>query len=162
MSTKNVRENLVDHLAINDLMARYVDAVNRRDWKAIEDQFCKEDGTWDVGGPSMGDFSFFFVGARNVAEGIERTINTTDFCFQTNHAMVIEVSGDRATARCAVNEVARPLGGESGVNLLGMYFDDIVREQDGEWRFKKRSFRFSYIDSTKLPGQLIATVLSME
>jgi hypothetical protein len=138
-------------------MDRYTDAVNQRDWQVVESLFSRDDGVWDVGGPSMGAFSFYFTGARNVAEGIAKLVGTNNMCCQTNHATVIEVNGDRASARCTVNEVARSINGEVGVNLLGTYYDDIVREADGEWRFKTRSFRFTFIDTRPLIGQVVAT-----
>lgn len=157
MSTKNIRDNLIDHLAIRDLIDRYTIGVNLRDWDAVENVFSSTDGTWDVGGPEMGEFSYLFEGgAKNVVENMKKVIGSTDLCFQTNSAIVIEVNGDRATARCTIHELARPLDGNSGVNLRGIYYDDIVREKDGEWRFRKRSFRFVYLDTSKLPGNVIA------
>jgi hypothetical protein len=154
MSTKNVKENLADHLAIRDLMDRYTDAVNHRDAAAIESVFCK-DGIWDVGGGLEG-LTFYFVGAKNVAEGIVTTVNSTELCFQTNHAPVIRVDGKSASARSSINEVARPRGAASGANMLGIYTDDIVLDADGEWRFKKRTFRFVYLETEGLTGQVVS------
>ncbi len=155
MSTKNVKENLADHLAIRDLMDRYTDAVNHRDSETIATLFCR-DGIWDVGGSGMEAMTFYFVGARNVGEGIVKIVNTTELCVQTNHGAVIKVDGKSASARSTINEVARSVGASNGADMLGIYTDDIVLEPDGEWRFKKRTFRFVYLETDGLGGQVIS------
>ena len=52
MTTRNVLEHSVDHLAIRSLIDRYTDAVNRRDWATLETLFAS-DGVWDCGGANM-------------------------------------------------------------------------------------------------------------
>ena len=157
MSTRNIKENFVDHLAIQSLLNRYTDAVNRRDWKALEDVFARN-GIWDVGGPDceLPGMTFLFEGARNVVEGISKTVATTELCIQSNHALVIEIQGDRATARSTIQEIARPVGSDAGMMLWGTYYDDIIRDTDGEWRFQRRSFRYTCVDfPLTLSGKII-------
>ena len=157
MSTSNIKGHLADHLAIQNLMNRYTDAINQRDWKALEDVFAGN-GIWDVGGPDceLSSMCFLFEGMRNVVEGIAKTVSTTELCIQSNHAAVIEVQGERATARSTIQEIARPVGSDSGLTLWGTYYDDIIRDTDGEWRFLRRSFRYTYVDAPlALPGKVI-------
>jgi len=142
------------YVAVLDLLNRFTDTVNRRDWPALQALFC-EDGVWDVGGPDAGAYASYFEGAAAVAAGIESLVSTFEFLVQTNHAPVIEISGRRAAARSTIHEFMRPAGG-GGITVLGSYADEIVQEGDDRWRFKKRSFRFVYVDTTPLTGQVMA------
>lgn len=154
MSTVNVKNNLADHMAIADLMNRYTDSVNRRDWAALADVFT-EDGIWDVGGPDAGPFEFYFTGRKQVADGIAGLVSAMSYLVQTNHAPVIHVDGDKASATCTLDEKACPAGEAQGIHLLGTYYDDIERDADGEWRFAKRSFRITYVEQTQYAIQVM-------
>jgi hypothetical protein len=154
MSTINVKENLAAHMAILDLLNRYTDAVNQRDWRQLESVFA-EDGIWDMGGPNVGPMAMLFEGARNIAQGIAASVSTTELCVQTNHAAVVAVNGRRATARSTINELVRPKGA-GGMTIAGTYYDEISLGDDGEWRFTERRFRITYVDSiTPIGGQVI-------
>jgi hypothetical protein len=39
--------------------------------------------------------------------------------------------------------------------VLGMYADDIIRESDGAWRFAKRTFRYTYIETIPASGKVL-------
>ena len=155
MSTANVKANLADHLAINLLLNRYTDAVNRRDWATLADVFT-EDGIWDVGGPEAGPMKYYFSGRDQLVGSIRGMIEAMSMLVQTNHAPVIQVNGSRATATSTMDEKARTADGEQCIHLIGTYYDDIVRENDGEWRFKKRTFRITYLGQPKYDGQVMA------
>ncbi|MGE0385166.1 MAG: nuclear transport factor 2 family protein [Gammaproteobacteria bacterium] len=151
MSTQNVKANLADHAAIRDLIDRYTDAVNRRDWRALEATFAAG-GIWDCHGPTA-ESRFLFEGARNVADGIAGAVQAGEMCIQMNHAVVIDVQGDRASATCTLNEMFRMPDG-NGMELWGIYYDDIARGADGEWRFEKRRFRTTYYEMRAFGGGL--------
>ena len=153
MSTKNVKANLADHIAIRDLIARYTDAVNERDENAIASQFTAN-GVWDMGGAAVGNMAQYITGARNIAQTIAKLTETTSLSVQMTHSSAIEVEGKGATARTLVNEVVALKGG-GGMTILGKYTDSLVLEEDGEWRFSKRVWRFAYLDSSGLPGQVM-------
>lgn len=155
MTTRNVTEHSADHLAIRSLLDRYTDAVNRRDWAAVERAFCA-DGVWDAGGPAMGAMSHRFEGGRACAHGIAGLVDPLTVCIQSNHAPAIVVEGDRATATSTINEIVIAPGAPGRATIWGMYFDEIVRDVDGEWRFKVRKFRFAWIDGEGSTGQVIA------
>jgi ketosteroid isomerase-like protein len=155
MTTRNVLEHSVDHLAIRSLIDGYTDAVNRRDWATLETLFA-DDGVWDCGGPNMPAMTFRFEGAQGCARGIAGLIGSMSFVMQSNHAVTIEVSGDRASASSTINELAIAPGHPALTTIWGMYFDQIVRSPDGEWRFKERKFRFAWIDTNGNAGQVIA------
>ena len=155
MSSRNVTDHLADHLAIRSLLDHYTDAMNRRDWPALERAFCR-DGAWDAGGPAMPAMTFHFEGAAACAQGIAGLVDPLVLCVQSNHAPRITVDGDHATATSTINEIVMPLGATRSTTIWGMYFDEIVREADGEWRFKSRTFRFAWIATDGSPGQVIA------
>ena len=153
MSTTNVVNNVAAHAAILDLLNRYTDAVNHRDWAELKNVFA-EDGVWDMGGAVAGAMAMRFEGSERLCEGIAAAISSTELCVQSNHAPVIVVEGARATARSAIQEIVRPKGG-GGMMILGAYHDDIVLCDDGEWRFQERRFRITYVDMSPLTGNLI-------
>lgn len=155
MTTVNVTTNLAAHMAILDLLNRYTDAVNQRDWAELKNVFT-ENGVWDMGGAAVGPMAMRFEGAEQVAKGIAAGVSTAELCVQANHAPVVSVDGKRATARSTIQEIVRPMGG-GGMMLLGTYYDDIVLCDDGEWRFQKRRFRITYSDMAPLTGQVLAT-----
>ena len=75
---------------------------------------------------------------------------------QSNHAPVVNVDGDRATATSTINEMVLAPGATQRTTIWGMYFDRIVKQADGEWRFKERRFRFAWVDAAGNAGQVIA------
>jgi len=156
MSTLNVKAYLAEHLAIGDLLNRYTDAVNQRDWSQLRAVFA-DDAVWDMGGPAVGPMAMRFEGADRIVEGIAASVATVALCVQTNHAPVVVVDGRRATARSTIQELVRPDGG-GGLNIVGTYYDDLILDHDGEWRFRERRFRITYVDSTTpVSGQVLAT-----
>ena len=155
MSTCNILEHSNDHIAIRSLLDAYTDAVNRRDWETLERLFVAA-GVWDVGGPEMPAMSFRFEGARSCAQGIGGLVSPMELCVQSNHAPAIKVSGNHATASSTINEIVIAPGATSRTTIWGMYFDQIVRDSDGEWRFRERKFRFAWIDGGGNAGQVIA------
>lgn len=155
MSTRNVVENLASHLAVHDLLDRYTNAVNQRDWATLHSLF-SEDGIWDAGGPEMGAGAFRFEGAANCAEGIAGLIRPTELCVQSNHAVTIEIDGDRATATSTINELVLIKDAPGLMTNWGTYYDTLIREADGEWRFKQRIFRHSWTDMSGPKGRVIA------
>ena len=155
MSTRNVTDNLTAHLAIQDLLNRYTNAVNQRDWPALQAVFA-DDGVWDCGGPQMGDQAYLFSGAAGCANGIAGLITPTECCVQSNHAIVIEVTGRQAMATSTINEFVIVNGIATATSIWGTYYDDIQLEADGEWRFRKRVFRFTTVDASASMGHVLA------
>ena len=143
-----------DVVAIINLVNRYTDAINRRDWATVSDVFA-EDGIWDVGGPDAGPFCFLFEGRGAVVSGIRGLVEGLEFLVQKSFAPVITVSGDRATASVTVEEESRAPGAIDGGHIFGMYTDHIRRDADGQWRFERREFRFIYMETRQYPGNVL-------
>ena len=154
-TTRNVADHLADHLAIRSLLDRYTDGLNRRDWTAVEKVFAT-DGVWDAGGPKMGPMAFRFEGAANVARGIAGLVDPLQLLIQSNHAPVIHVNGDRATATSTINEMVLAPGATQRTTIWGMYFDEVEKQADGEWRFRQRKFRYAWVDAAGNGGQVIS------
>jgi len=155
MGTRNVTDNLAAHLAIQDLLNRYTNAVNQRDWAALQAVFAA-DGIWDCGGPAMGDQAFLFRGAADCANGIAGLLARTECCVQSNHAAVIEVTGREARATSTMNEYVILRDAEKATSIWGTYYDEIRLDADGEWRFAKRAFRFTTVDASVSKGHVLA------
>lgn len=76
------------------------------------------------------------VGRAAIADLIRANTQGMEFVFQTTHAGLVRVDGDRAWARFPTTEWAKLPDG-SGIQFLGTYEDDVVRTADG-WRFQRR------------------------
>src|ERR1700704_6361674 len=139
MTTENVVNNLADHVAVRHVVDRYTDALNWRDWDVLESLFT-EDAAWVVTTPT-GEVQEQREGRRGIAVGIRNLVeNSAGDVVQMNHATTIYVTGGRATARSTMESTYwMPDGGRK--MLFAMYEDDLVREQDGEWRFERRVWR---------------------
>lgn len=61
------------------------------------------------------------------------------FVFQMGHGLVIdELAVDTARARHTLHIVSDKF------TMIGIYYDRLVKEADGVWRFKRRDYRIAY------------------
>lgn len=120
---------------IRELIERYSYAVNTRDWPVLADCFT-ENGVWDVGAP----FNFKTQGRAATSQLISEKISEFEFVIQMPHASMIWLEGDRARAHTTMQELVSGKGGTNGIQMLGTYTDNIVRD-GGTWRFELREFR---------------------
>lgn len=51
------------------------------------------------------------------------------------HPGIIQVSGETAHTRFALEEIARYAGGARGMTILAFYQDELRKCQDDKWRF---------------------------
>jgi hypothetical protein len=116
-----------DELAIRSLAAAYSDAVNRRDHEGMAP----------------------VQGIEKITKRYRRLQSERDFLCQMIHSGIVEVTGDRATARWWFSELKKPVGSEDWLYMIGVYQDDAVRLDIG-WRFAKRS-QTTILDQS-LPG----------
>ena len=119
----------IDRLAIRTLIDRYTDALNRQDWGVMPELFANN-AVWQASGP----FELRFEGRDAVVAALKMMVTRLEFLLQHNSAVVIELRGDRASARVSLSELGRDLAG-NGLNNFGMYVDHLVKSE-GEWRFE--------------------------
>ena len=105
------------------------DAWNTRDPERVAAAYT-EDSQWR-------NRDEFFVGRAAIVSVISATTASLEFVFQTVHAGLVRVDGDRASARFPVTEWSRRKRDGVTMLFLGLYEDDVVRTGEG-WRFARR------------------------
>ncbi len=138
-------QELRDELAIHELVARYSDAVRRRDEKAWADTWT-EDGVWNVG-PTHAK------GRESVVKTWSGLMDLFRFVIQMPQSGIVELDGDNARGTWQVMELGWPREGDASCTL-GVY-DDRYCRTDAGWRFAERTFRFVYMGPPDLSGSLI-------
>ena len=133
-----------DELSIRNLVARFTDAVNERDIASFR-QLWTDDAVWEIGPPLQSRAE----GVDEIAALLSRLLQTEQYFLQMTHSGVIEIEGDRATARFVERERGR--GESSYYDSLAVYEDVLVREGDG-WRFAKRFYRYRFLDQSPFEG----------
>ncbi len=134
-----------DRLEIADLMHRYAQMVDFREWDRMDSVFAP-DATIDY--TSTGGKSGPY---RDILAWLDRALEPwpVNLHFITN--LTVELDGDRARSRCYFNA---PMGrvGDDGAQLVitnaGYYADDLVRTDAG-WRITQR-----HCEQTLMIGQL--------
>jgi 3-phenylpropionate/cinnamic acid dioxygenase small subunit len=121
-----------DRQDISDVLLRYATGIDRRDWALFRTAFtdgCELDygeiGRWH--------------GVDAVTEFMETSHAAAGHTMHRLTNQVIVVDGDSATARTYVDGLIMFGEGNSGVNAVGFYDDDVVRTAVG-WRIARRCF----------------------
>ncbi|QEH76867.1 nuclear transport factor 2 family protein [Sphingomonas sp. C8-2] len=125
-------QNAQDELAVRSLVAAYADAVNRRDAEGMAAVFAP-DGIIEK--PGHGDP---VQGVEKILKRYRRLQRERDFLCQMIHSGIVEIDGDRATARWWFSELKKPVGGDGWLYMIGVYQDEVRRTGEG-WRFARRS-----------------------
>ena len=151
---------LVERIRLEDVLARYVRGVDRRDGAAVARLFfddalvqvCKNDGgSWSVHGEPI-------LGAAAVAFTIENVMPAHPTGGWSHHCTfdhLIEIDGSEATLNAqfiATRSAAEPtpadgwpaetLGARGSVIIAETgYYDADLRKVDGEWRFAQLRVR---------------------
>jgi 3-phenylpropionate/cinnamic acid dioxygenase small subunit len=121
-----------DRHDIGEVLVRYTTGIDRRDWALLKTCFTDDAVAeyQDVGTWNDADALVAFMEEAHAAMGhsMHRVSN-----------FAIEVDGDTATARCYVDSLNLTPDGQSGIQTVGFYDDDLVRTADG-WRISRRAF----------------------
>lgn len=133
---------LEDELALEKLMARYVDAANRRDGAAWAQTWAK-DGCWNLMGMEV-------TGRDNILALWEQVVAGFEFALLMPSSHHFEINGDTAQGHWYLQEFTRDLEHERFA-AISRYQDDYVRV-DGEWLFKTRRYDFIYRGPGDLSG----------
>jgi uncharacterized protein (TIGR02246 family) len=120
--------------AIQQVLNRYTDGANRRDWAQVLDTF-HTDGVWSVPGKGIE-----LKGHAAIQPAMAGFVAQMDYFVQMNTPAVIEADGDRATARSTIRECGKFKGRDEAMEVLGSYSDELVRTPQG-WKFARRTFK---------------------
>ena len=127
-----------DEFLIHKLVARYADAVNRRDEKAWAATWA-EKAVWQL--PTQPETR----GRESIVELWAGAMKTLPFVVQLVHHGVVHVNGDLATGTWYLNEHMKFSEG-AGVLNIGCYKDQYTRAS-GEWLFAERRYTILYNDA---------------
>jgi len=135
-------DHIADELEIRNLVARYADAVSRRDHERWAATWAKQ-GSWSLMGMTA-------QGREDVAALFAKL--TSGFAFVVQHVPsgYVEFDGEAASGKWQISEHGQ-LGGNP-LLTLGLYEDDYVRE-DGAWLFASRRFQPVYSGPPDLSGK---------
>lgn len=126
-----------DEQEIRNLVARYADAVCRRDqddWSAT----WAEDGLWQLPGAPV------TKGRDNIVQLWAGAMAGFPFVAQLIQNGTVEVAGDSATGRWYITEHLKFADG-NGMFNIGVYQDKYTRTSDG-WKFAERHYAVLYND----------------
>jgi SnoaL-like domain len=124
-----------DELAVRNLVARYSDAVCRRDPGAWASTWAA-DCTWDLGGGRV-------VRGRHAAlELWTSALGKYPWVAQLAPTGTVEITGDTGRGRWWVLELNHLQGGTGALHLG--HYDDEYRRTDEGWQFAVRRFTMVY------------------
>jgi uncharacterized protein (TIGR02246 family) len=132
---------------IHDLVGRYCEAVLRNDAARFAETWTT-DATWAV--PGAGEI----VGRDAIVETFTSIRSGYPLCVQQILNGTLSIADDRrATATHQVRELQWREDG-TGSELIGVYHDDLVADDAGQWRFARRDFELLYDGPVDLSGRL--------
>ena len=127
----HAHDPVADELAIRNVVARYADAVWRRDGEAWEATWAPE-ARWSLpGGHEV-------TGRAKIRAAWERAMSRYPTVVQLVHQGEVIVDGDSASGRWFLAERGTTIDGDP-IDHVGTYDDIYVRTADG-WRFASRHF----------------------
>ena len=138
--------SLNDELALQQLMARYVDAANRRDGEAWA-QTWAEDGCWNLMGMEV-------KGRDNILQLWQQVVAGFEFALLMPSTHLFEIEADTASGHWYLQEFTRDLQGERFA-AMSRYTDDYVK-LNGQWLFQTRRYDFIYRGPADLSGDYTA------
>ena len=138
--------NMEEELALGRLMARYVDAVNRRDGEAWAATWA-EDASWNLLGTEVD-------GRANIVGLWQQMMAGFEFALMMPSSSLFEIDGDSASGHWYLQEYTRDLEGNSST-VLSRYLDTYSK-QDGQWLYQSRQYSFIYHGAPDLSGSYSA------
>jgi uncharacterized protein (TIGR02246 family) len=139
-----------DRAEIEDLMARYLFAIDYNDWDSYVETFAPDGELEFASGTSKGRPAIRAMVAK-FAEGIGKFYHTEDGKpAKLRHVILqssIRVEGDRAWARTLWMEMANH--GPGDTMKMGTYgiYEDALKKVDGQWLFARRRVLNEFIKS---------------
>ena len=133
-----------DELAIRQLAAAYADACNRMSPQDMASVYA-EDGELVAL-----QFSEIPIKGKSKLERVfTRLISERDFIYYMIFSGIVNLDGDKATARWWVSELRQVKGEDHIVVMLACFQDEVVRLPEG-WRFQRRTVKPMFHLETKM------------
>jgi len=139
------KNTTVEELAIRNLVARYADAVNRRD-EALWGSTWAADGEWLILGHQP-------RGRDDVVALWRNLMGSFSFVLQLIHSGNVDIGADHVTGRWYMSEIWKRADGSSGLTV-GVYQDFYV-QTEGDWRFSRRRIDLLYMGPPDLSAEPI-------
>jgi hypothetical protein len=147
-----------DHIAIQDLIYRYSDAVNRADVVQFEGVFAPDAL---LESPSLG---LRYEGRAAIRAFLE-PMSAYDVVIQTPHCPVVDLTGAHAAqaittihefigGKATLDSTLGPSGTEYNFEQYGICYDDLARI-DRQWRFTHRLFVPIYVGTGRVTGDVL-------
>lgn len=137
---------LEDELALRNLMARYVDAVHRRDadaWAATWD----DNSTWNLMGSDV-------IGREAIVGLWQQMMSGFEFALMLPSSSLFSIDGEQASGHWYLQEFTRDLEGKS-TSIVSRYVDTYSK-RDGQWLYQSRHYGFIYDGATDFSGNYTA------
>lgn len=138
-------QKLEDESAVRNLAARFADAATRGDFEEFESLWTR-DAVWKLNEPA----TVVCNGIAEIMTHIKKLRNSKDFFVEFVPTGVVEVEGNRASARWTIHEVATGPGGVY-YNTYGLFSDKMVI-LDGKWVFSERVYDYMWMDHLPFNG----------
>lgn len=133
-------QEISDRLEIQDLLARYTQAIDRRDWEALDGIFTPDahiDYTamgGEAGGPA--EIKAFLARVMPMFESTQHLLGSS----------VVDIAGDTATARTICHNPMVLRGGDDPHLLVcGLWYRDKLVRTPAGWRIAERVEERSYM-----------------
>ena len=134
--------SLEDDIALRNLMARYIDAVNRDDADAWIATWA-EDGVWNLMGEPV-------TGRASILALWQQMMTGFEFAVMLPNSCLFSVEGDTASGHWYLHEYLRDKAG-AGTTVLSRYVDTYMK-QDGQWLYQSRMYNMIYSGPGDLSG----------
>jgi ketosteroid isomerase-like protein len=123
-----------DTLNIQQLYARYSDAIMRNDAEAFGSCW-SDDAYWLLLGSE-------FRGRETIVQAYSNSVAGTDFIMHLAVSPLISIKGNRAKVRSQVQELLHFSGG--GAMIILANYNDELHKIDGQWFFADRRISVRY------------------
>lgn len=138
-----------DELAVRAVIERTSDALNHAEWKAL-DRFLTEDAVWEARPP----VGVRMEGRAAIHAFLEKNAKAIDVLLISVTSTAVDIiPPDRARARSTMNELIRVRTTGTALQIVGTYFDELVRS-DGGWRIERRTFQPRFEADVPVPSRV--------
>jgi hypothetical protein len=133
-------QEISDRLEIQDLLVRYCDIVDRRDWDALDEIFTPD---------AFVDYTAMGGSSGDLVSTKKFLADSMPIFVMTQHMVgppLLDIEGDTARARTAGhNPMILRDGDDPAIMMCGYWYrDELVRTADG-WRIRSRVEERAYI-----------------